>query len=529
MKLRPSLVTAAALALLLQLSSSPADADSQPLADAWTMFNAVEQPNSIGVLFDENVSNGVSIGWQNGANEKRIFGECKNVDSGGYPLDVGCVIGLSSIDSEGNKVELTALGEINGSAGVIPEDVSSDLPASRSPILYQDSNHNLYLLRAGDWISHNGGTSEQTLSVDLAEVIKVPDASMTTPIVTGSGSNLVVIPSPAECYGVSQGFCYKTVKLQAKQAFELRLKAPESIKGWFRTRLSNAQATVTTNGSAGEIIDIQGAAMNVPVVGGWIPYATLSKSKFSSLESFFSIPSPDSQGSFQFLDDRVDRSDGFEDYLNLFPYLPTKALLTRYEWGFDLNALDNSFSNSCLTSTSGISGIVSTNGGIFNGGPPEWNAATHTLDYQVAAPHSDEQGNDLEGEYQLQVPNSVIQCLYGTSAFPASATISIAGQDSSSYVATAVLGSSDGWSTFQISGFHYSNPNIEVTFSSPNSTPTPVPVSSALPNVMPIPQPKSVATSPAKKKMNYCTKGKLTNALKAGVTKCPKGWTLVQR
>jgi hypothetical protein len=153
--------------------------------------------------------------------------------------------------------------------------------------------------------------------------------------------------------------------------------------------------------------------------------------------------------------------------------------------------------NRCFRDGSGVKGILTTNATAYSEGPPKF--TNGFLNYQVAGLHYASDGKTLnEGVYDMVMKSSVARCLYGFSAAPISASISVTSAEGEKKVATTVVSEKNGWLKLAAYGFTFSSPTISVKLS----------------------QPKVVA----KKSTITCVKGKLIKKVTAVGPKCPSGY-----
>jgi hypothetical protein len=167
----------------------------------------------------------------------------------------------------------------------------------------------------------------------------------------------------------------------------------------------------------------------------------------------------------------------------------------------------------CFRNNASLSGIVATNSNFFVSGPPVYNQTENSLDYKVASPHFLPNGEVFKGTYNLLMRSSVARCIYGFTAAPVSATVSIVAADGTAQVATTLLGEKNGWLYLTASGFTFSSPTVRVK------------LIQAAEVTAPNPTPSSVAKPAAAKKTSItCVKGKTSKKITAVNPKCPTGY-----
>jgi hypothetical protein len=173
--------------------------------------------------------------------------------------------------------------------------------------------------------------------------------------------------------------------------------------------------------------------------------------------------------------------------------------------------------NSCFVGSNGFTGIVTTNATQYSAGPPKFDKAEGTLNYQVAAPHYGTDKSEFKGTYDLVIRSDVARCIYGFSKAPINATISITSSDGTPQIATTVIGEKDGWVYLRAKNFGFSAPLITAKLSQEAEvvvTPTPTPT----------PTPSASTKAPVKAVTITCIKGKMTKKVTAAKPKCPTGY-----
>jgi hypothetical protein len=158
----------------------------------------------------------------------------------------------------------------------------------------------------------------------------------------------------------------------------------------------------------------------------------------------------------------------------------------------------NSNIQSCSTSSSQLSGVVTTNSLVYSAGPPSYNQQTQTLEYKLISPHLNADETEAIGTYDLVLKSEVARCIYGFSNAPIQASISIVGENGENKVATTVINEKNGWLYLSANGFTYSSPMIKVKLSQAKN------------------QRYTIS----------CIKGKVTKKVTGTKPKCPSGFRL---
>jgi len=110
------------------------------------------------------------------------------------------------------------------------------------------------------------------------------------------------------------------------------------------------------------------------------------------------------------------RAQSFGQLQDVTSLIEDKASYAPWVWSVrTLSGEEMRTAGTCLTSGTGVKGIVTTNATIYGSGPPALSADGTTLDYKIAAPHYTRTGEVFKGEYNLAMRADVADCLYGLS------------------------------------------------------------------------------------------------------------------
>jgi len=431
--------------------------------------------------------------------EGRLFlGTCLN------SAELGCIDSFSVFETSGSAKKLTLVNKTFGSSLDIREDVKSGIPRSSSASVYQDSEENYFLVRAGLFVIVSGTNDPiYKFDADITPVSKTLDSTISAPTVesyndprTGLG-NVYVTSSKQGCLSTDLGICYQAKLPEGDFRYSLSVRVPRTVSGWLRGRVADASFNVRVINVKSQLITVTAKPVTLPIAGGWVNYSELPAGFIEKVWPSGGYD-PDPSSSYYFVADPSQGDRGLEEYAAWSPYLKEKALTTVSNWSFGTNL--SSSDQSCLKVSGEISGFVASNASVYSSKPPQWDAATSSLTYKVAAPHYDESGNQNLGTYTLAMPLTSIKCLYGQSNLPPSATVSIAYGNEVKTVATVSLKSESGWIFFSANGFHYSNPTIVVKFDKSGSK-------------------GAIAT-----KTIWCSKGTTKRKVTAAKPVCPKGF-----
>jgi hypothetical protein len=197
-------------------------------------------------------------------------------------------------------------------------------------------------------------------------------------------------------------------------------------------------------------------------------------------------------------------------------------------WRIDSKPAENWEVNKSDCIKSGLTGLVSSNSMTYANSIPSWDAASSSLVYSMASPHT-ALGKEFVGRYDLLISEQVGKCLWSLKSLTPSAEISVTGANGEKKVITASSKIIDGFYKFTATGFTFSSNKISVKMLSDGSNPIKTSQSEVNPSPAPLVTPTPIVTqSPApigvKKSTITCVKGK-TQMKVTGVTpKCPTGY-----
>ena len=320
------------------------------------------------------------------------------------------------------------------------------------------------------------------------------------------------------CAQSSETECLIAWPLPLDIQFGLNLKFHTRITGWLHGRTTNTTADIEKSADGDQLLKVSGRASIVPTVYAWFEKSNLP----ATIDSYYKL-NPDGLKSGTGFGERDPKTneipsmmkDTFNYYerelneaLAWYAALGDKAPFAPTQWSIRSTG-NGGDSKGCFNQNPGLSGVVSTNSNFFISGPPEFNKSEDSLDYKVASPHFLPNGEVFKGTYNLVIKSEVARCLYGFTAAPVSASVSVVSSDGTSQVATSILGERNGWLYLTAAGFTFSSPTVRVKLTQPKAEGNPS---------------KSSIARAASKKSITCLKGKTTKKVTAVNPKCPIGY-----
>ena len=394
------------------------------------------------------------------------------------PEQQHCVVGIS-----GQLGDLEVAGEFIGYAG------GDTMAANPGLGLYEASNVSLWKLPG---LVHEGGTDTYAVNLrgmmgydrekrrfstsDLDASIhayQLEEGSGFIPPRTENGYNDVLKKDQTATYGNTDcvwsdtGKCGRERKFATGTTIQLTAKVSNQISGWFRGRLKDPvidiqKATNTTN-----LITISAQPVEVARFSVVATKETTSDKAYQILR----YTGGNGFGVFNGTHKLLQASAGFSpDSYTVLAELRNLAKDTSAGisslWSF--STIPSDVGNRCLSDSSRVLGIVTTNATVFDGTVPEFSRGF--LNYKLAGMHFHKDGvTEVQGTYDLVIRSDVARCLYRLTKAPVSASITISGEGDKS-IATTVVGEKNGWLKLAAYGFTFSQKTIKVKITQRKTT-----------------------------------------------------------
>ncbi len=361
--------------------------------------------------------------------------------------EIGCIEGLSRRESSG---ELTALTKVSGADTVTAEQVRMGIPRGATLSTWEDVTGARYVLTAHlsvGMTSQNGAWAAPRTSTFLVMLSRIPRGT------AHPAGSISIIDSPAmpgrKTTAITNGSPWNTVELTKGMRFNLQVRVPNIVSGWYQGRMANAVVGSRALSGSRTVYEIEGDVVPVYVAGA---QADVSHPQFPATPNMV----------YNSVINSLSSPSVISDYERWRPFMGDKALTTRNEWV--LTSL-GAASGSCFDASGGLTGVASTNAAFYSPTPPTYNASTGSLDYRVASLHHDENGQVASGSYSISLPLAAIQCLYKTTEAPTVAEIAFKyGTSTDDKAVTQTVTTKDGWVNVSVDGMHYSSPTISAKF-----------------------------------------------------------------
>ena len=348
-----------------------------------------------------------------------VLGNCQS------DAETACLEGVSSYDANGVKTPMKLVG---GGVTDFPESKSLNGPRGASATRWLAADGTQYMVSPKAFLPAvpEDQSKWRSRGIDWFDIylVRIPS--------TYSSEWHTGTPPPS-------------LKFESGARFSVQVRLPPYFPSWFQGRLVDSKISSKKLANGSTSYDFSGSPMSVP-----IPYAELDYSTDQDLWAW--------------------TGDGVPTGYKISGFEPGNSISTFKVWSKRINeraiTTVQQWSAGSYAATAGICfggdvGMMSTNAGSYDQGPPRWDERTQQMKIDVGSSHLDENGEVVVGTYSASIPLSVVQCLYGDGFIPDQAEVSVTYEDgSSTFTSTQAVSVIDGVMNLSIKGFHYSSPTI---------------------------------------------------------------------
>ena len=208
------------------------------------------------------------------------------------------------------------------------------------------------------------------------------------------------------------GSCMLSRSFPEGTKFSITARLSHEPTGWLHGRMANPEISFA-NLDNGVNVSISASPVQVPafsVVRQLSSYPQDIQSSFGPGTKYGS----GKDGGGTVFNVAANSEISFEQFAKVSQTINDTASYAPWVWSVrTLSAYEMRQAGPCLTKGTGVKGIVSTNATIYGSGPPDFDAASRTMNYKVAAPHYWKDGTTpFKGAYNLQIRTDVAECLY---------------------------------------------------------------------------------------------------------------------
>ena len=264
------------------------------------------------------------------------------------------------------------------------------------------------------------------------------------------------------CGGISEGYAWsgngkkgKIVSFSENTRVRIALRLSKSVSGWFAGRAKDPTIEVAKYSATQNLITLDAAPVDVPQLNARVDVENADK-KLKTLYKncpefqFYGWCGTISESSWASSFQAIDAYRNFID---------DAATGLENMWSF--SSLPNMELNSCLSDTSKVMGVVTTNSMAYEGTAPKFKGGF--LNYNLAGMHFlQDKKTPALGTYDLVMRSDVARCLYGFSKAPLSASVSVVNEKGTKTTATTVVSEKNGWLKMAAYGFTFSKKTIKV-------------------------------------------------------------------
>ncbi len=485
MKKFARIAASAAIILAIQIPGAA-------LAEGWqTPLPDISQQ---GIALQDSVESGGPASYIEAAKTvdgKRVISICKTYGEAGCVTEMSTTVSASLIlgvcvDSETNCIESVSVYPSKGTRtnAVFVKNVPG--PTTNANVAANIPRGSTVSIWSANGVNHDGGNSNyaawarvrldvtgghavfKSFSAGVTPVNESSSLGMPTPEVrvrTDQNGNqgVEIMNSGSQCVYNYGGLCARAQNFTQDVRVALRLRISNSLTGWLKGRLADPVYSVQRFDQNSNVVDIDATPTMVPML---VAFFTRSDDKDWLRQHFPFILDRFAQSTTGGTSHQPsDSTTGILAVGDLRAKVKDTATGLNSVWSFSSlqNQGPQQSNQSCLSDTTKLLGLVTTNAMAYEGGAPRFEGGQ--LLYKVAGMHFAPDGKTENiGTYDLVMRSETARCLYGFSSAPISATISVTGGDTQN-VATTVVNEKDGWLHLAAYGFTYSDKVITAKLS----------------------------------------------------------------
>lgn len=277
--------------------------------------------------------------------------------------------------------------------------------------------------------------------------------------------------------------CAERRALPKDTTYYITVRLSQGVSGWMHGRMADPTISYTdfSQVPGAVTLSMSGKPVSVPSVVLDMPYEDLPSNLQDSYRFNGGWPrtgggywDPAGGGGSEDPSDplmRIRRSlpspfgrDAISELEAWLPVVNDTAIADPTQWTVRSLGYDIGPQYGCVSPKNRITGIVTTNSTLYRAGTPEFDSASQTLNYTVAAPHYMSSGEVFRGMYSLIIRSDLARCIYGFSSAPIKATVEVVDSGSEKISAVTNVFESGGWIKLSATGFTHSTPTIKTKF-----------------------------------------------------------------
>jgi hypothetical protein len=299
-----------------------------------------------------------------------------------------------------------------------------------------------------------------------------------------------------DCAWVEDHTCGLVQDFSDGTRVQISLRLTKQIGGWFKGRMQNPEIAISSFSNSSNLVKLDGLFSKVPQFFTLLDRVN-GPAELRSLVGLDTGAHPQGSGGGGTTSTFSDQQGAFQWVDKFRTLAKDTAAGVSTVWSAGTTSASQ---GPCLSDTSKVLGIVSTNSMVYEGSSPTFDGTS--LNYKVAGLHYLPDGKTTaEGTYDLVMRSETARCLYRFSSAPISAAISVTSADGEAKVATTLVSEKDGWLKLSAYGFTFSENRISAR----------------------ITQVSKSDTNPKKQRI-VCVRGKLTQKITSVAPKCPSGY-----
>lgn len=391
-----------------------------------------------------------------------------------------CIESLEVAGADGEFKLATYRGTTDGSKFI--GSPALGIPSGTGPAIFdsavQNSETGEYTVEANlrFWFSAGGTDGPRTFQPNELSLRIHPSKATTKPgtkpaiaeiqeLTNDGKENSIGVSGDQSCIYQDTDLCGLGLEFAPSTSFRVSLVLTNKLAGWFRGRIQDPNISIEPVNDQYSRVSIAGSPVEVPrfvathslAKGDPDIVGPMNENAHGGQFTLFSAASERAMEIVNGMRERVkDTAAGISTIWSMNSISGQQA------------AANSPEGQRCLQSGSQVLGIVTTNAMTYTGTIPDFDRGL--LSYKVAGLHYAPNGQTLNiGTYDLVMRSETARCLYGFSKAPVSATVAVVGEMGNETIATTVVSERDGWLKLAAYGFTFSEKEIQVKITQPQT------------------------------------------------------------
>lgn len=378
--------------------------------------------------------------------------------------DFYCIEEVTKVnDATGERTALVFNEPIGVDSQALP---SQGIPRGVRGLLFSDPTnpsitYSVLGSAHGWWINGELSFNRYKLSITPTKVLTGNYVPASKPFLSRSVNSDFVSPtryaqSHDECAWIQTGRCGMQAPFEEDSSFEVKLRLPKELGGWFIGRIHAPTLEELPTGSPRiNRVKITGKSALVPSLFLFCDAECLIQRGYEP-SRVGGYSTGESTGRFDFLMFSSRRENS----------IPDSQMATLRSTGYNslwqVNLVNHQIDyGKCQEYKTAITGISGSDALFMQATPPE--RVGNQLEFRIASTHFDHKGKVDYGSYSAYVDAAFLGCQTGSTNIPTAATVSVIASETGEIVSTQTVGAVGKWLKLEATNITFSEKKIRLS------------------------------------------------------------------